>query len=341
VRRWLGMGVWAVAVCGSAWADQVVLHDVPSYIWYHGCGPTAGGMVLGYWDARGFPDLIAGRRNTWSDDPCDWPGGEEVNDPVRAMVASAGHIRDYVPDPDRTATPDDPYHPFDCLADFMGCSIGRRKYGESLENKQYVGLRNYTGYCGYPQPASGYLLFGPLWDKLVAEIDAGRPMEFYVDRAGTGTAAHFVTVIGYDDAPNALRYAFYSTYDHVVHWADFARKAVGQPYGVASGTWFDPGEAPRPGDADKDGDVDWDDYAAAKGRFGLASEARWADGDFDDDGDTDYLDYLAIKKAYSAVLPSQDTRSLPEPATGLLLLAGVLLAWPRRRRAQVALYARS
>jgi hypothetical protein len=27
----------------------VVIRDVPDYYWYHGCSPTAGMMVLGYW----------------------------------------------------------------------------------------------------------------------------------------------------------------------------------------------------------------------------------------------------------------------------------------------------
>ena len=40
--------------------DQTVIGAVPPYLWRHGCGPTAAGMVMGYWDGQGFPDLIPG-----------------------------------------------------------------------------------------------------------------------------------------------------------------------------------------------------------------------------------------------------------------------------------------
>ena len=33
---------------------------VPSYLWRHGCGPTAVGMVIGYYDILGYDDLIPG-----------------------------------------------------------------------------------------------------------------------------------------------------------------------------------------------------------------------------------------------------------------------------------------
>src|SRR6056297_638583 len=39
---------------------QNVIFNVPSYIHHHGCGPTALGMVIGYWDDNGFPFLVPG-----------------------------------------------------------------------------------------------------------------------------------------------------------------------------------------------------------------------------------------------------------------------------------------
>ena len=36
-----------------------LIPDVPSYIWHHGCGPTAAGMIIGYWNAA---------FNKWHDD---------------------------------------------------------------------------------------------------------------------------------------------------------------------------------------------------------------------------------------------------------------------------------
>ena len=37
------------------------LVQVPAYSAYYGSGPTAGMMILAYWDAHGYPDLIPGR----------------------------------------------------------------------------------------------------------------------------------------------------------------------------------------------------------------------------------------------------------------------------------------
>ncbi len=38
----------------------VVIDAVPTYYWRHGCGPTAAGMVIGYYDMHGYPWLIPG-----------------------------------------------------------------------------------------------------------------------------------------------------------------------------------------------------------------------------------------------------------------------------------------
>ena len=36
------------------------ISGVPNYPWYHGCSPTAAGMVLGYWDSHGYPNFPIG-----------------------------------------------------------------------------------------------------------------------------------------------------------------------------------------------------------------------------------------------------------------------------------------
>lgn len=38
-------------------ATEVTILGVPGYVWRHGCGPTAVGMVAGYWDAKGCDNL--------------------------------------------------------------------------------------------------------------------------------------------------------------------------------------------------------------------------------------------------------------------------------------------
>ncbi len=41
-------------------ATVQTIDNVPTYIWRHGCGPTALVMVIGYYDLNGFPELIVG-----------------------------------------------------------------------------------------------------------------------------------------------------------------------------------------------------------------------------------------------------------------------------------------
>ena len=41
-------------------AGEVVIPGVPGYSWRDGCGPTAVGMVVGYYDGHGWADLIPG-----------------------------------------------------------------------------------------------------------------------------------------------------------------------------------------------------------------------------------------------------------------------------------------
>ncbi len=41
-------------------AGEVVIPGVPAYKWRDGCGPTALGMVIGYYDGNGWPDLVPG-----------------------------------------------------------------------------------------------------------------------------------------------------------------------------------------------------------------------------------------------------------------------------------------
>ena len=40
---------------------------VPAYLWRHGCGPTALGMIAGYYDGLGFDDLIPGSAASQTD----------------------------------------------------------------------------------------------------------------------------------------------------------------------------------------------------------------------------------------------------------------------------------
>jgi len=325
----MGRRLAAVVVLSLAGSPSVaavcVIGDMPSYLWYHGCDPTAGGMIVGYWDAHGFGDLIDGGTD-----------GQSSPAAVADMIASPGHIRDYVPTPDRTATAADPYHPDDCLADFMGTSRGQLAHGDSYDSKQATGLAAYFAYRGYADVRSYSQYVWSLWEVFTASIDAGRPVELYVDRNGDGLADHFVAAFGYDDTdPASRRYFCYNTDDHVARWYGFAPAAAGRPWGVWAGTLLDPG--PIPGDADADGDVDCGDYLAAKRHLGAAGGAAWSDGDFDGDGDVDAADLGRLAENFGMdIRPGRaggTGPTAPEPATGALLLApaGLVLLTARRR----------
>jgi hypothetical protein len=300
--------IWA---CASAHASQIVISDVPSYIWYEGCGPTAAGMILGYWDAHGFGNLIPGSNS--------WDTNQQA---VKNMIASPGQIRDYGPTPDRVPTADDPYHADDSIADFMGTSrnVG---YGQSYENLQSAGMSGYMAYRGYKLSGGGMAFYGGLWTELVASIADGRPAEFYVDSNGDGSADHFVTVVGYDDTPGALKYAAYNTWDHDLHWYSFARVKAGQPFGVRSGTLFDPG--PLPGDGNGDGLVDQEDYALWYNSYGQSGEALPAD--FNGDGLVDQEDYALWYGNYGC-----RATQVPEP----MHIIGLVLLWVGCRRGRRA-----
>src|SRR5690606_6736880 len=65
----------------AAGGAGIVIPGVPAYTWYRGCGPTAAGMVIGYWDGRGY-DIVPG--NAASQTPA-----------VNNMIASSGHYDGY------------------------------------------------------------------------------------------------------------------------------------------------------------------------------------------------------------------------------------------------------
>ena len=38
-------------------SNVILIDDMPRYIWHRGCGPTALGMIVGFYDLHGFYDL--------------------------------------------------------------------------------------------------------------------------------------------------------------------------------------------------------------------------------------------------------------------------------------------
>jgi hypothetical protein len=173
-----------------------ILDGVPQYLWNYGCSPTAGGVLIGYWDQPGrLPGLVAGEMPL-SDAGGRDGDGDALHDAAPAnragragprqpgsynlvdrVIASEGHIRDYwMGDDDgyddRGPT-GDPFlifgwdrHQDDCIADFMeasrnyslgGLLLLNRKDGWAWPDKIGSGLVEYARWSSGIAFGKGYL----------------------------------------------------------------------------------------------------------------------------------------------------------------------------------------
>jgi len=230
--------------------SQVTL-PVPAYSWRHGCGPTALGMVIGYYDNLGFSDLVLGSSFSQTEevDQMIASGGEQSSS---NPPGSEEHYEDYASPQDYSPNMlNDAYitagripHSDNCLADFMDTSKSTRGnyYGWSWSNDigpafvSYPSLKNSTYHASFN---SYYATNSSLtWNVLKSEIDSERPMVFLVDSNGDGGTDHFVPVIGYRTSPT-LQYASWDTWSTTtVRWEDFKYMSNGTPWGIWGGWSF-------------------------------------------------------------------------------------------------------
>ena len=213
------------------------LNGVVEYIWRHGCGPTAAGMVMGYWDRNGFPNFVQGNSNTQT---------AQVN----AMIASDQHFADYSqPLDDDTTRPIQPdrsqlggAHTANCLADFMHTSWSSDglRYGWSYFSMVDDAIEDYSDFVGYSGFDTWNETWGAFtWNDFTNEIDNNRPMVFLVDTNADGGTDHFVTAIGYDSTTR--QYACHDTWSGTgVRWFDFAQMSSGQAWGIYGATFIHP-----------------------------------------------------------------------------------------------------
>jgi len=208
------------------------------YDWWHGCSATSAGMVMGHYDREGYSggtydNLVPGGVAELSTHGvADWSAL------VQPAIASVEHCNDFYsgdltnggtspPGGAYGVSGDDvpqPWHSFNCIADFMGTSqdaCGNSNgsttfyyftngdpftadnavtYSVQDQSGMY-GLREYLEYCGYEDetlynqyiqgvgsdPAKGFTLA-----QYQAEIDAGRPVLIHVE-------GHTMCGVGYDD----------------------------------------------------------------------------------------------------------------------------------------------
>ncbi len=217
---------------------EVVISDVPAYLWYNGCGPTAAGMVIGYWAEQGFNSLVGGDASSQT---------QAVND----MISSSGNYDDYClpidysPNllPDLSEPPPGDEHDDNCVADFMRTSQSHHLnyYGWSWFSDVPGALEDYSRWSDdhYQPTARNITWFQLTWNTVCTEIDANRPLVFLVDSDANGFTDHFVTVIGYGEQSGTSMYACYDTWDLAIHWYEFERIQTGQPFGIYGATTFD------------------------------------------------------------------------------------------------------
>ncbi len=222
---------------------------VPAYLWRHGCGPTALGMIIGYYDTLGYSDLVDGSGSSQTEEVDQMiASGGETGNPNPA--GSEEHYEDYASPQDNSPIMlDDSYitegrtpHVDNSLADFMDTSKSTRNnyYGWSWSSDMGPAFIDYviTRNSSYQASSNFFYNISLTWDVLTGEIDSGRPMVFLVDSDGNGSTDHFVTVIGYRTSPT-LQYAAWDTWSAtVVRWENFEYIATGVPWGIWGGWSF-------------------------------------------------------------------------------------------------------
>ncbi len=227
----------------TTFAAPVVLDQVPSYEWHHGCSPTAIASILGYWDHKGYDNLF------------DASGWDEVRrtDAVKEQISSTAHNEKYDSDPDK---PNLPEPPDTSIADFLHTSEGDLGFGATYSNNIGPGTVEYAAYRGYDDwqtksffmneaeaASSGGQTFG--WGDLINEIDSGRPLHFTVDTLGAGAINHSIPVIGYDDrGADGLWYGAYTDWveEEEVEWFQFREVSNQYAWGIGEALFIIPGE---------------------------------------------------------------------------------------------------
>ena len=189
-------------------SDIRVLKDTTEFLYFDGvgCSPIAISMLVGYWDRNGFDNLIEGDSSFFSQD-------------VKRAIASPEHFQNYQnPKEERGASETIPdaselsifdAHESNSIADFAFTS--RSVFGSIAgSTKSYnagIGLHGYAAYRGYDDFQATYKKWGEFtFDDIVAEIDAGRPVQLSVDSNADGVGDHATVVLGYNNATQQIAF---------------------------------------------------------------------------------------------------------------------------------------
>ena len=118
-------------------ASAVMLDEVPTSTWTYGCSATSAGMLFGYYDRHGYPNMYTGTTNHGVAPLTDLGQGDNPSQPIAGAcsiiatqqgfdgLATPGHVNDYWKDydsdgPDPWETSGTEHTWSSCTADFMG-----------------------------------------------------------------------------------------------------------------------------------------------------------------------------------------------------------------------------
>jgi hypothetical protein len=215
---------------------EVVIKGVPAFSWYNGCNPTAAGMVIAYWDMRGYSKLIPGNSTTQTS-------------AVNQTIASDEHYNDYAlpKDDESTGVLQDKSslggeHEDNCLADFLRTSRSSDDllYGATtseycddgmLAYTMYVNLKNGTAYKANSKLYYHSTTFS--FDIFKMQINQNHPMVLVVDVSADGEGDHAVAAVGYRETNGYPEYACWDTWNtETLRWEKFQSIGSGKPWGI-------------------------------------------------------------------------------------------------------------
>ena len=207
--------------------NTVLISDIPTYIWHRGCGPTALGMIIGYYDLHGYYDLFSDSTIVQTNN-------------IDMSIASDDHYNDYslpldyypnlLQDNSELGAP----HQHNSIADFMRTSSSScgNYWGWSWSSDIGTAFENYVHFrnSNYITNTEYEYFSNNSWNEYKIEIDNNRPVMILVDTDGDNLTDHFVVGIGYNDF--SQEFVCYDTWDINIHGYTWNEMANGINYGI-------------------------------------------------------------------------------------------------------------
>lgn len=231
LRNSIRLCALSVALLGTlAPAAPVVLDNVPAYDWYHGCGPTSAGSIVGYWDLAGLPNLFSAAGSA-----------VYLTGNVQDQISSPAHNAKYDPTPDIADTIL-PVPASTSIAGWFNTSVAQ-PYGWSYQYDAPTAFTGYFSYRGYAAAANSTYWSSLTWSSFTAQIDAGRPVLLLVDTDSDNASDHFVPAFGYEDrGAGGKWYACYDSWgeSETVLWKQFRGMSSTYSWGIYAATIVTP-----------------------------------------------------------------------------------------------------